>query len=313
MRSYSSNLKNLIIRPVATYSIIAIDKDEGLMGVAVQSHWFSVGSVVSWAETGVGVVATQSIAEISYGPLGLFLMRSGKTPKEALTALLSIDPNPEVRQVAMLDSEGRIAVHTGKNCIPEAGHIIGNGFSVQANLMRNKNVWPAMADAFEKSEGSLPHRLMKALEAAEAAGGDIRGMQSAAMVVVRTRQMEPSWVKVLDLRVEDHPRPLEELKRLIKVHEAYLHANKGDEFVAQGKFQDAMNEYKKAMDSAPDVIELKFWSAVTLLKYNKTEDAISLLKEVFSVNEDWKEVFKRLSKVKLLDIDEQTLSMILNE
>jgi len=307
-----STLKIPTIRPTATYSIIAIDKDEGLMGVAVQSHWFSVGSVVSWAENGVGVVATQSFAEISYGPLGLILMKSGKTAQEALTALLSIDPTPEVRQVAMLDNKGHIAVHTGKKCIPEAGHIVGSNFSVQANLMRNKDVWPAMADAFEKSEGPLPHRLMKALEAGEAAGGDIRGMQSAAMIIVKT-QIDAPWIKVLDLRVEDHPRPLEELKRLIKIHEAYMHANKGDELVAQGEFQEAMNEYRKAIEKAPDIIELKFWEAVSLLNHNQVEHAIPLLKEVFNVNEDWKEVLKRLPKVKLLNIDEQILSTILNK
>lgn len=310
--SSSSILKTSTIRPTGTYSIVAIDKDEGLMGVAVQSHWFSVGSVVSWAENGVGVVATQSFAEISYGPLGLILMKSGKTAQEALTALLSIDPTPEVRQVAMLDSKGHIAVHTGRKCIPEAGHVVGNNFSVQANLMRNKDVWPAMADAFEKSEGSLPHRLMKALEAGEAAGGDIRGMQSAAMVIVKT-QADVPWIKVLDLRVEDHPKPLEELRRLIKIHEAYMHANKGDELIAQGKFQEAMNEYKRATEKAPDMIELKFWEAISLLNHNQVEYAVPLLKEVFNISEDWKEVFRRLPKVKLLNIDEQTLLTILNK
>ncbi|MBO3763357.1 MAG: DUF1028 domain-containing protein, partial [Candidatus Brockarchaeota archaeon] len=238
-------------RPISTYSIVAIDKKEGLMGVAVQSHWFSVGSVVPWVEAGVGVVATQSIAEISYGVLGLLLMKNGKTPEQTLKALTAVDPNSEVRQVAMLSADGKIATFTGKNCIPEAGHITGENFSVQANLMTSKEVWPAMASAFSKTNGNLVEKMIASLEAAETAGGDIRGRQSAAIVVVRTKASNEPWKdKVLDLRVEDHPNPVFELKRLVRIHNAYEHANRGDEFMAVGNISGAMREYEYAAKEA---------------------------------------------------------------
>src|SRR5437899_12471637 len=218
-------------RPVSTYSIVAIDRRGGEMGVAVQSHWFSVGSVVTWAEAGVGVVATQALVEASYGPLGLALMQGGKSPTEALKSLLATDPSPRVRQVAILDFRGRVATHTGEECIPQAGHISGRGFSTQANLMRNRRVWPAMASAFRRTTGDLTSRLLASLDAAEGAGGDVRGRQSAAILVLRTKPSGSPWHdKVVDLRVEDHPAPLKELSRLVVLHQAYEHENEGGEW-----------------------------------------------------------------------------------
>lgn len=215
------------IRPVHTYSIVAIDKQSGQMGVAVQSHWFSVGPIVPWAEAGVGVVATQSFAEVSYGPLGLELMRSGKQAKDALAALLSVDSNQDVRQVAMVDVNGNTAIHTGEKCIREAGHYSGKGYSCQANMMEKNTVWGAMAKAFENTQGELVDRLFAALEAAQMEGGDIRGKQSAALIVVSTESQGVPWKnRIYDLRIEDHPDPLKELKRLIKVSKAYAHMNK---------------------------------------------------------------------------------------
>ncbi|MCP4654108.1 MAG: DUF1028 domain-containing protein, partial [bacterium] len=207
------------MRPVNTYSIVARDPATGELGVAVQSHWFSVGTVVTWAEAGVGAVATQSFSEISYGPLGLELMKAGKTASEALAALTSVDPHANVRQVAMVDDDGNVAAHTGSACIAEAGHHLGDQYSTQANLMEKNTVWDAMAKAYETSPGDLTDRLMAALEAAQAEGGDIRGMQSAAILVVPGTSAGAPWrERIVDLRVEDHPRPLEELKRLIRVH-----------------------------------------------------------------------------------------------
>lgn len=300
-------------RPTSTYSIVAIDKKEGLMGVAVQSHWFSVGSVVPWAEAGVGVVATQSIAEISYGVLGLLLMKNGKTPEQALKALMTVDSSPEVRQVAMLSADGNIATHTGKNCIPEAGHTVGENFSVQANLMKNKEVWPAMASAFSEANGNLVERMLAALETAEYAGGDIRGRQSATIVVVKTKASNEPWKdKVVDLRVEDHPDPIGELKRLVRIHKAYEHANKGDELMAAGMLSEAMKEYELASKEAPEIEELKFWQATTMLNHGMVKEAKEILIDIFSMNKDWKQVLRVLPKVGFLSIDEQTLNSILD-
>ncbi|HWQ29053.1 MAG TPA: DUF1028 domain-containing protein, partial [Dehalococcoidia bacterium] len=204
--------------PAHTYSIVARDPATGALGVAVQSHYFSVGSIVSWAEAGVGAVATQSIANVDYGPRGLALMREGLSASQALSALLENDPGRDVRQVAMVDARGGVAAHTGTRCIPAAGHLSGDGFSVQANLMANDSVWPAMRDAFERSDGELADRLLAALEAAQNAGGDIRGQQSAALLVVSgERSHEPWRGRLFDLRVEDHPEPVAELKRLVRL------------------------------------------------------------------------------------------------
>ena len=205
-------------RPVHTYSIVARDAATGEMGVAVQSHWFSVGSIVSWAEAGVGAVATQSFVDPAYGPLGLEIMRNGKSAQQALDGLLASDPGLAVRQVAMVDAKGNVAAHTGKKCIPSAGHIAGEQFSVQANLMVNDAVWPAMAKAYREAKGELADRMLAALDAAQAAGGDIRGKQSAAILIVSGTPTGKSWVdRKMDLRVEDHPEPLKELRRLARV------------------------------------------------------------------------------------------------
>jgi uncharacterized Ntn-hydrolase superfamily protein len=301
-----------MFRPVSTYSIVAIDKESGVMGVAVQSHWFSVGSIVAWAEPGVGVVATQSIVEVSYGPLGLALMKGGMTAEQALKALLSIDQTPEVRQVAMLDKNGVVAVHTGSKCIPEAGHIIGEGFSVQANLMRSSRVWVEMAEAFRNSRGPLHERLVTALEAAENAGGDIRGRQSACILIVKTSTSGCTWKdKIMDLRVEDHPEPVKELRRLVTLHEAYKHANRGDSLVAEGRIEEALEEYQKASNIAPDKIELKFWQALTMYLHNRQMEAEQIFREVFSKNSDWKIVLSSLPKTGLFDIKEEVIQKIL--
>jgi len=294
--------RQALLRPrrAGTYSIIAIDEEAQQMGVAVQSHWFCVGSIVCWAEAGVGVVATQSVAEPSYGPLGLALMRGGKRADEALRALLSVDPLANVRQVAMLDIGGRVAVHTGSDCIPEAGHLVGRRFSVQANLMSSAGVWPAMAEAFEAAEGSLAQRLLAALEAGERAGGDVRGRQSAAMLIVSLRAKgHPSADKLVDLRVDDHPEPLQELRRLLRIHEAYEHANRGDQLLAEGKTAEALLEYRLASEKAPENDELRFWQGIALLNAGNSEQALPLLREVLGSNSRWRKVLAGLPQALL--------------
>jgi len=295
-------------RNVSTYSIVAIDKTSKEMGVAVQSHWFSVGSVVSWAEAGVGAVATQAFVDVSYGPRGLALMKRGGTPREVLTKLLGRDPGRARRQVAMLDTKGRTAAHTGRGCLPEAGHISGPGFSAQANMMSSDRVWGAMASSFRSSKGKLGYRLMAALEAAEAAGGDLRGRPSAAMLVVRTERPSVPWLGVLvDLRVDDHRRPLVELRRLLDINEAYLHANAGDDLVALGKMKKALTEYALAAKAAPQIEELGFWEAVALAEQGRVEESKPIFERVFRKRGAWRKMLSVLPAYGLLSVPEPVL------
>lgn len=300
-------------RPIHTYSIVARDPDNGQLGVAVQSHWFSVGPLVPWIEAGVGAVATQSFVEVSYGPLGLDLMRAGKSAPQALKALVEIDPKREVRQVAMIDSQGRVAAHTGKSCIIEAGHFKGTQFSVQANLMLKNTVWKAMAEAYQSTKGDLIERLMAALEAAEKEGGDIRGRQSAAIIVVSGQPTGQLWRdRIIDLRVEDHPDPIEELKRLVKVHRAYEHMNKGDEYLAQEDVEAALKEYSAAEQLTPDNMEMVFWHAVTLASLDRVEESLPLFKKVFKADYNWAVLLPRLPKSGLLPDKPELVKKILS-
>jgi len=299
-------------RPGHTYSIVAIDKTTGEMGAAVQSHWFSVGSSVIWAESGVGAICTQSFIEPSYGPLGLELMRAGKSAEEALAGLLRADKYEAVRQVAMLDNQGRAAAHTGKSCIPEAGHFVGKGYACQANLMLKNTVWKAMAKAFESTPGELVDRLMAALEAAEGEGGDIRGKQSAAILVVRGKSSGAWWKdRIYDLRVEDNPAPLVELKRLIRLNKAYNFMNKGDELLTENKVEDAMKSYSQAMGMYPDNAEMVFWPAVTLASAGKVEESLPLFKKVFEMDGNWAVLVPRLPSVGQLPKDKGLIKKIL--
>ncbi len=299
---------------VHTYSIVARDSITGEMGVAVQSHWFSVGSLVAWGEAGVGVVATQSFINPSFGPRGLALLKQGLTPEQVVKLLTDADEGRDVRQLAVLDAQGRVAAYTGKNCIPEAGHITGKNFSVQANLMLKNTVWKAMANAFENTKAPLAERMIAALEAAQNEGGDIRGKQSAAILVVKGKSTGKVWAdRLIDLRVEDHPEPVKELKRLLKIHRAYEHMNNGDHAVETGNMELAMQEYSKAEEMFPDNEEMKFWHAVTLVNINKIHEALPLFKKVFEKNKDWKILLPRLTKIGLLNANEEIVKQILEE
>ena len=301
------------MRPVSTYSIVARDPRSGELGVAVQSHWFSVGSLVPWAKSGVGAVATQSFVEVSYGPLGLDMMQAGKTAPDALKSLLASDPHPDVRQVAMIDAMGNVAAHTGKNCIAAAGHRMGKNFSVQANLMLNDTVWAAMASAFERTSGSLADRMLAALEAAEGEGGDIRGRQSAAILVVRGKSTGRPWDdRVVDLRIEDHPDPIPELRRILHLHKAYERMNRGDELMADGEVDRALKEYAAAEEMAPESSEMIFWHAVTLTERGSVEEALPLFARAFEMDRNWRALVPRLVTAHLLPDDSDLLDRILN-
>lgn len=298
-------------RPVHTYSIVARDPVTGDLGVAVQSHWFSVGSSVTWAEPGVGAVATQSFVDPAYGPLGLELMRAGKSAPEALAGLLAADPEREVRQVGMVDAKGRAAAHTGRRAIPAAGHHVGKGYSVQANLMARDEVWPAMSKAFEAAQGDLAERMMAALEAAQAVGGDIRGQQSAALVVVPGVPSGRPWAdRIFDLRVEDHPRPLEELRRLLLVARAYRHMNAGDLAVEKRDMAGAEREYGAAMKILPDSAEVVFWYAAALAMAGEVDRSLPLFARSYALDPAWRTLVPRLPASGLLPSDPSILSRI---
>jgi len=301
------------LRPVATYSIVARDAATGELGVAVQSHWFSVGSLVPWAEPEVGAVATQSFVEPSYGPLGLALMKTGRSAPEALAALLAGDSGREVRQVGMVDAKGRVATHTGKMNIPAAGGQSGEGYVVQANLMEKPTVWPAMARAYEAAKGDLATRMLAALDAAEAEGGDIRGRQSAALVVVKAKASGRPWAdRVFDLRVEDHEKPLEELRRLVGVQRAYNHMGAGDDCVTAKDWACAEREYGAAQRLHPDNAEMAFWYGVALASNGRVADARPLFARAFAADPRWRELVRRLPAVEQLPKDEKLLQEILS-
>ena len=298
---------------IHTYSIVARDARTGEMGVAVQSHWFSVGSVVSWAEAGVGAIATQSLVNISFGPRALELLKSGKSANEALEILIKSDEGRDFRQLAIVDAKGRVAAYTGKTCIPEAGHLIGERFSVQANMMINNQIWQAMAKAFQNATGPLAERMIAALEAAETEGGDIRGSQSASILIVKGKSTGKVWQdRLIDLRVEDHPDPVNELKRLLKVHRAYEYMNQGDIAMEKKDVEAALKAYGKAESMFPKNLEMKYWHAISLANMGMVEESKPIFEMIFRKDHNWKLLTERLPGVGLLEITEKDLNDILH-
>src|SRR6266550_4599704 len=300
-------------RPVHTFSIVARDPATGELGVAVQSHWFSVGSIVTWAEAGVGAIATQSFVDPSYGKLGLELMRAGKTAPETLKALLAGDEGRDVRQVAMIDARGNVDAWTGKSDIPAAGQIVGKNFSVQANLMLNEKIWPAMAQAFEKTHGDLADRMLAALDAAQAAGGDIRGRQSAAIIVVTGKPTGQAWKdRTFDLRVDDSNEPLKELRRLVTLQRAYNHMNAGDLAVEKKDNEGALREYGAAEKLVPSSVEMIYWHAVALVNMGRVDESLPLFRKVFAKDPNWIMLTPRLPKSGLLPDDPKVIERIVS-
>jgi uncharacterized Ntn-hydrolase superfamily protein len=299
-------------RPVHTFSIVARDPDTGELGVAVQSHWFSVGAIVPWVEAGVGAVATQSFVDPSYGKLGLELMRTGKSAPDALKSLLAGDDGRDVRQVAMIDMQGRVDAWTGKNDIYAAGHFVGNNFSVQANLMLNDKVWPAMASAFQNAKGDLADRMLAALDAAQSVGGDIRGRQSAALIVVTGKPTGQVWKdRLFDLRVDDSSEPLQELLRLVTLQRAYNHMNAGDLAVEKKDNEGALREYGAAERLVPDSPEMIYWHAVALVNMGRVDESLPLFRRVFVMDKNWATLTPRLPKSGLLPDDAKLIQRIL--
>ncbi len=296
-----------------TFSIVARDAVTGEMAVGVQSHWFSVGTAVPWGEAGVGVVATQAFVNKSYGLKGLALMKNGKTATDALKELLSNDDGREVRQVAMIDANGNVDAYTGKSCIDYASNIVGKNFSVQSNMMLNNKVCPAMVKAYEASAGKpLAERVLAALQAAQAVGGDIRGKQSAAILVVAGKSNGQPWNdKLIDIRVDDNEKPLVELDRLLKLFRAYEHMDKGDLATEKNDMKLAMEEYGAAMKQFPQNLEMQYWTAITLANNKKVKEAAVMLQKIYKQDANWRELTKRLPKVNLLTVSEMDLKELI--
>lgn len=298
-----------------TYSIVARDKVTGEMAVAVQSHWFAVGTSVSWGRSGVGVVATQSFINPAYGPDGFKLMEEGESATESLKILVAKDEARDVRQVAMLDVHGDVSAFTGEKCIVYANHIIGDNFSVQANMMLTDKVVPAMAKAFRESENlPIAERMIKVLKAAQKEGGDIRGKQSASLLVVGPNKVKEPWKdKIIDLRIDDHKDPITELERLLNVHHAYEFMNKGDLAVEHNDMKTALKEYGAAQKLFPENLEMKYWTAIALANNKDFIKALPIFKEVFEKDKNWKLLTERLTKSGLLTVSNEELKNILSQ
>ncbi|GAB3508518.1 hypothetical protein GCM10027341_44420 [Spirosoma knui] len=296
-----------------TFSIVARDEKTGDLAVGVQSHWFSVGTTVSWGEAGVGVVATQSFINKSFGLRGLALLKKGRTAQQALDELLRLDEGRDVRQVAIVDAKGNVAVHTGKKCVDFASHRKGRNYSVQANMMLTDNVPGAMATAFEKNTNlPLPERVLSALHAAQAAGGDIRGRQSAVILVVKGKATGSPWDDnhLVDLRVDDADQPLRELDRLLRTHRAYEHMNRGDLAVEKNDMTKAMQEYGAAMKQFPQNLEMQYWTAIALANSKQVPKAASMLNRIYAKDANWRELTRRLPKVGLLTVSSAELAQL---
>ncbi|OOG21217.1 hypothetical protein B1C78_16480 [Thioalkalivibrio denitrificans] len=300
-------------QPVATYSIVARDPDTGHLGVAVQSHYFSVGSLAPHARAGVGAVTIQSFAKMYYGSEGLRHMAEGESAGRALRSLLAKDHHADYRQVAMVDAQGTVAAHTGNLCIPEAGHHLGDEFACQGNMLLNKDTWCAMAEAFEGTQGELVNRMLAALEAGEGAGGDLRGKRSAAVIVVNSRFTgDPEEDIAFDLRVEDHAQPLTELRRLMVLKKAFQHNNQGGHYLRNSDFESAVQEFSIAESLAPDHQELVFWRAVALVNAGHMDEAEPMFERLFRSSDTWRLMVQRIAHSRFLPENPEVLQRILS-
>jgi uncharacterized Ntn-hydrolase superfamily protein len=291
----------------STYSIVARDADTGQLGVAVQTHQMGVGRLVPWLLPGVGAVATQSLVNISFGPMALTMLREGVNAEHVIAALAASDEGANRRQVAVVDSQGHAAAWTGNGCIAEAAHHVGDGYSVQANMMTHATVVGAMANAYENATGDLAVRMLAALQAAEAEGGDIRGMQSAALVVVPGDKNVPEWRTDYDLRVDEHSAPLNELTRLVRLRHAQITEEAGYRALDAGERDQALDYWQRARREAPELEELPFWQAIKLAdELRDVNTAAAILRPVLARNprrQHWIELIRRLQLCGLIERD----------
>ena len=297
---------------VHTYSILARDPETGAIGGAVQSHWFNVGNTVLWGKAGVGMVATQSFVNASFGSKGIAMLEQKSEAQSVLSSLLSGDSEKELRQVAVIDVGGGVAAFTGNRCIEAAGHVVGEQFSVQANLMENTSIWTSMAEGFRESQGKpFALRLLKALQGAQEAGGDLRGMQSAALLIVSPQPAQsPYEGRLIDLQVADHIDPLTELNRLYWIDRAYKHTAEAENLLALKKDKAAIAEYENAMRCIPNNLELQFWYAIALLNMHREIKALPLLQTIVSLEPNWLLLLSRLQSVGLLRLSDKRMATL---
>jgi uncharacterized Ntn-hydrolase superfamily protein len=286
-----------------TYSIVARDPASGALGVAVQSCYFTVGPVVCWARAGVGAVATQALAEPAYGPTCLGLLADGASAAEALGDAWERDPGHDVRQVAVVDAAGGGAARTGALCIDYAGDQGGEGYRVQANMMASDRVWPAMAEAFESAPGPLTDRLLAALDAAEAAGGDARGRMSAAMLVVDGERRDDPWAGVLvDVRVDHHPEPLGELRRLVRNAGAFRACDRGEHALFSGDPAGALAAADEGLAVLPEEGNLHLLRAGALLMSGRVDEGIAEARALVATQPSWAVVLRSVASTGLFPL-----------
>jgi uncharacterized Ntn-hydrolase superfamily protein len=277
-----------------TYSIIGRDAETGEIGIAVQSRWFHAGQDLAWIQPAVGAVCTQAITDPSYGPRGLELLQAGKSPREAIDELTAADPGLDVRQVAIASADGDIAQHTGAACVAAAGHASGSTCCAQGNMLASDTCWGAMVEAFERASGPLPDRLLAALEAAEREGGDARGRQAGRLLVCGGRPTGAEWEdRVVDLQVVDHPRPVEELARLLRLQRAYARLSSAFQLVRAGNATGAAAEVDAAAELAPEDDQIAFWRATILAPTGRVDEAAAAFREAVRAHPAWPDFLRR--------------------
>ena len=295
-------------RILSTYSIVAYDKTSDQLGVAVQTHQVSVGRMVPFLLPGVGAIATQSLVNISFGSMGLAMLQEGVKAPDVVNGLIASDPERHRRQLAIVDAQGNVGAYTGDGCIPNAGHHIGDGYSVQANMMTNDTVIDAMCKAYEESREDLAGRMMAALYAAQKHDGDIRGMQSAALHIVKNDRSLPGWDSLFNLRIDESATPLDDLQRLVIFQRAQHISSDGFDLLNKGDVDSALSQWRQAREMAPDNAEMAFWQAIALADKKPTRNAVSvaarIIQQALSTHdryEQWCELIQRLEQVGIIE------------
>jgi uncharacterized Ntn-hydrolase superfamily protein len=294
-----------------TYSIVARDPKSGELGIAVQSRYFAAGRLVPGIEAGVGVIASQASANASFPSEGLRLLRSGFAAQEVLQQLIGSDGGAALRQVAVLDRQGNVAVHTGASCVAAAGHRIGVQCSAQANMMVQPTVWPAMLDAYERGAGDLAERLLQAMQAAEREGGDLRGRQAAALIVVAGEPSSPPR-PLIDLRVDDHADPVAEIKRQLAYSRAHQRAGLALDRVAADDFNGALAELDICCAAYPQEPDFLTRRALVLLALGRTREARATMERACAIDRGWADYVVRLADAGILRIPRDRVASLVD-